>query len=99
MVGARAPTTRRRYARSAYRCTSNQSSRGPALERISPHRGSGRRPIEHEQTLSSAFQLLGPFRTCSFSHSTPGTCFDPDTRFIHATPVGRLHWLLGDATE
>src|SRR5438477_9002930 len=46
MVGARAPTTRRRSARFARRYAATESSRRPALGCIFAHDGPGRRPIE-----------------------------------------------------
>src|SRR5437764_11584302 len=46
MVGASAPTTRRRSARFARRYAATESSRRPALECIFAHHGPGRRPIE-----------------------------------------------------
>src|SRR5215470_4537040 len=46
MVGTRTRTTRRRSARFAGRYTVTESSRRPALGRITAHNGSYRRPTE-----------------------------------------------------
>src|SRR5436190_19427760 len=53
MVGARAPATRPRPGQFAQGSAPRKSLSRPALERIPPHYGPGRRAIEDKRTLKS----------------------------------------------
>src|ERR1700726_499584 len=60
MVGARAPAARPRSGRFAERSSPRKPAQRLSVEPISPHHGSGRRPIEEKRTLKlrRAAQLL-----------------------------------------